>query len=238
MLHGSPSPSEMFLPLARRLADRYRSIIPDLPGYGRSPAGNVSLDAVTRGLREELARRGVDSLHGIVGFSGGAWRALHFALYAGMRVEVAACVGSLVGLDHDTKQVFRQFAEGLTIGSITLEQARALSSERNLSSEFRARRPEEAVRVGAWLDATTPDTLAAELTMFADAPDLLPELHRLRSRVYLRVGADDTTTPPAMSRAISSQVPGASVDVVAGCSHALFVEDADATEVAIAAALG
>jgi pimeloyl-ACP methyl ester carboxylesterase len=38
LLHGFPSSSRMYEPLLQRLADRYRLIAPDLPGFGHSSA--------------------------------------------------------------------------------------------------------------------------------------------------------------------------------------------------------
>lgn len=38
MLHGFPSSSRMYAPLLERLADRYRLVAPDLPGFGHSDA--------------------------------------------------------------------------------------------------------------------------------------------------------------------------------------------------------
>src|SRR5689334_7441520 len=38
LLHGFPSSSRMWQPLIDRLADRYRMIAPDYPGFGHSDA--------------------------------------------------------------------------------------------------------------------------------------------------------------------------------------------------------
>ena len=38
LLHGFPSSSRMWQPLIDRLADRYRMIAPDYPGFGQSDA--------------------------------------------------------------------------------------------------------------------------------------------------------------------------------------------------------
>jgi pimeloyl-ACP methyl ester carboxylesterase len=38
LLHGLPSSSRMYEPLLTRLADRYRLIAPDYPGFGHSAA--------------------------------------------------------------------------------------------------------------------------------------------------------------------------------------------------------
>ena len=47
LLHGFPSSSRMYEPLFARLADRYRLIAPDYPGFGHSDAPDPSVFAYT-----------------------------------------------------------------------------------------------------------------------------------------------------------------------------------------------
>lgn len=62
MLHGFPASSHMFRDLMPRLADRYRVIAPDYPGYGHSDAPSVAqfaysferLTDIIEGLTEKL----------------------------------------------------------------------------------------------------------------------------------------------------------------------------------------
>lgn len=49
MLHGNPDSSALWMPVADRLGPGFRCLIPDLPGFGRSPAPpdfDASLDAM------------------------------------------------------------------------------------------------------------------------------------------------------------------------------------------------
>lgn len=66
LLHGFPTSSHMFRDLIPKLADRYRVIAPDYPGYGLSSAPTVeeyeySFDRLTDVVEELLKRLAVDT---------------------------------------------------------------------------------------------------------------------------------------------------------------------------------
>jgi pimeloyl-ACP methyl ester carboxylesterase len=62
MLHGFPSSSRMYEPLLRRLADRWRLIAPDYPGFGHSSAPAPTDFAYTFDHLAEVMNRFVDAL--------------------------------------------------------------------------------------------------------------------------------------------------------------------------------
>src|SRR6185312_11558362 len=91
-LHGTPSPAEDFMPLAERLASKYRVLVPDLPGYGKSPApADAGYEAVDGLVADMLAARGARRLRAIIGFSSGGYRALEMVLRG--RVETELVIG-------------------------------------------------------------------------------------------------------------------------------------------------
>ena len=109
----------------------------------------------------------------------------------------------------------------------------SLVATRNLSAAWLAAHPEDLTTLGRWLTLSPPRSIAAELRAFSTLPSLLSELPQLRARLYLRVGELDIATPPASSLAIAKRAPNVKLDVIAGCAHALLIEDAEATERAI-----
>ena len=72
LLHGSPGSRHDFRALTRKLADRFRLIAPDLPGFGASSSRvpNYSIRAHAAYCLDLLDRLGVDRVH-LVGFSMG-----------------------------------------------------------------------------------------------------------------------------------------------------------------------
>ena len=80
LLHGSPGDSGNFDTLGPELAERYRVIAPDLPGFGASSrtVPDYSILAHARYSLALLDRLGVGRVH-VVGFSMGGGVALHMA---------------------------------------------------------------------------------------------------------------------------------------------------------------
>jgi len=78
LLHGSPGRKENFVGFAEPLAERYRVLVPDLPGFGASgrDVGDVSILAHAHAMRAFLRELGVERVH-VVGFSMGGGPALH-----------------------------------------------------------------------------------------------------------------------------------------------------------------
>src|SRR3954462_9811459 len=86
LLHGFPTSSHMFRNLIPLLADRYRVIAPDYPGYGQSDAPDHTSYAYTFAHYTDI----VDSLMGQLG-------AKNYALYL---MDYGAPVGYRLALKH------------------------------------------------------------------------------------------------------------------------------------------
>src|SRR6202035_5934108 len=89
--------------------------------------------------------------------------------------------------------------------------------------------PDDAADVMSWLSATPASVLAAELEAFVDAEDLRPRLRQLAIPFLARVGDLDQATPLAFSRDIVDSAAQGTLQVVAGCGHAIFYEDREGT---------
>jgi pimeloyl-ACP methyl ester carboxylesterase len=85
--------------------------------------------------------------------------------------------------------------------------------------------------------ATSAASLVGELRALANSRDLRPELAALRAHVYLRVGSVDIGCPPQWSEDIAGAAPDSELEIVAGCGHALLIEDRSATIAAIVSRL-
>ena len=86
LLHGFPTSSHMFRNLIPTLADRYRVIAPDYPGFGQSDAPDRTKFAYTFGRFADL----VDALMGQIG-------AKRYAMYV---MDYGAPVGYRLALKH------------------------------------------------------------------------------------------------------------------------------------------
>jgi pimeloyl-ACP methyl ester carboxylesterase len=226
LLHGMPCPPAHMGALQRVLADAgRRAILVDLPGYGGSAplAGPYSMRRAQRAVEDTLLAAGVAEAD-LVGFSAGAYRALSIALDRRIRVGRIVTLGAMYGLDEMLHAPYLGMADALEAGA----DFGPMMPARMLSATFAAR-ADAAAEVSAWMTAAPREVVAAEMRAMTRAEDLRARLPSLEASLLCRVGSDDGATPVAWSATIAALVPGAVLDVVPGCGHALLVEDAAAT---------
>jgi pimeloyl-ACP methyl ester carboxylesterase len=223
LLHGLPSPPEDLEALATELPG-HRVLVPHLPGYGATPraAGHQGVAAVQAALFAALATRGVERPV-IVGFSMGAFRALHMAVERPVAAVVA--LAGISDLSGEERAGMRGFAAALR----AKQDLRPALPPRFLSPRHRAEHPEDDARVEAWADVASPEVLIEELDDLASAPLLLPRLATLRCPVVARTGELDCATPPSHARAIVAAVASGTLEIAPGAGHALLLEDRSAT---------
>lgn len=233
LLHGTPSPAADWLPVAMRLAEKYRVLLPELPGYGASPPpGDATFERVDDQLAAALDARGVRHLRAIAGFSSGAYRALDLVIRRKVGCELVISLGGVASFDQEARDMRRGFARAIEANPAFLHSADARQAVRDL---MLGPDPSEDAkqRVDTWSDSTTAAALVAELDALASIRDLRPELPRVTQRLYLRVGAADRACPPALSEEIAERVPGSVLEIVPSCGHALLLEDLAGTTSAI-----
>lgn len=95
LIHGLMATGEMFRWLAEPLAARYRLIVPDLPGHGRSATvrGPYTVEAMAARVAAALERRGIRDAH-LMGYSHGGTVAQQLARDATHLVRSLALVAT------------------------------------------------------------------------------------------------------------------------------------------------
>jgi pimeloyl-ACP methyl ester carboxylesterase len=239
-LHGTPSPAEDWMPLARVLESRNRVLVPDLPGYGQTPQlDDSSMESVGDAIAAMLHDRGVDRLHAVVGYSTGVYRAFDLVLRH-VSVDHVIAIAGVVNFDDAGRQMRMQLADALDSDPAFIDSPAVHDMMRQLmlSEAWRHAHPEDEQRVIGWLKLTTSKALAAECRALARVRDLRPEIRGFAKPVYARVGELDVGATPAISQEIVSLVQHGELDVVPGCGHGLFIENLDGTVGAIANRIG
>jgi 3-oxoadipate enol-lactonase len=230
MLHGAPSAPTDFDPVVLRLLTTRRVLLPDMPGYGKSPyEPNLSIPRSVELIDQELISRGIEEVS-VIGFSMGAWRALLLALDGKTRVNAIVTLGGVAGFDAEQAAMMKGFANVLR-GTDSLRQPflEETMTTRMLSPDSARTNPAAVAAATGWLDWPNPESLADELDSMAVTPPCYDRLSTLRIPVLARVGALDVATPVALSQRIVDAIPGARLEIVEGKGHALLLEDIDAT---------
>ncbi|MFZ5442402.1 MAG: alpha/beta fold hydrolase [Myxococcota bacterium] len=223
LLHGLPSDVGWARSLTPALSAKYRVLIPHLPGYGQTPPrAPYDWEQVREELATTLSAHGA-SRAALVGFSGGAWRALELAASGGLAPRAVVALGGLASLTTPERDGFRQFATALRAGA----DLRPLAGPRFLAR--RLNDPAAVAEVQGWLSAAPASAMADELEAIALEPDLEPTLSTLSCPVLARTGTADVACPPDKARAIAVACRHATLELVEGAAHALMLEDEQPT---------
>jgi pimeloyl-ACP methyl ester carboxylesterase len=197
LVHGLGGASTSWQATAERLADRFRVIAPDLPGFGRSPipAADYTPGFFVDVLVGLLDRMGVEETHAI-GSSMGGQVALELGLGHPERVNrlIAVAPAGVPPADFEGTEAlaaYREITEAQTVGEV--EAVLAAVQPEELEGPERGRDPEEILayvrREGA--GRAFEATLAAS----AEARRLGPHLDRLQRPTLIAWGRADPMIP-------------------------------------------
>lgn len=234
LLHGTGSGNFSWRGLMPRLAAHFTVVAPDLPGHAfssRGPDGALSLPGMSEGLRALMLQLNLTP-QAIVGHSAGAAIAAHMAL---QHSRMAHC--TVVGLNPAWLPL-------PGVASWLFGPAARLAAINPLSAWATARmaaRPgavaQWVARTGSRLDATGLDLYAqvlgdaghvhGVLSMMAAwrIKPLAARLPQLKNPVFMAIGAQDQTVPPALAEEARRLLPQAQTWLQTGLGHLAHEED-------------
>ncbi|MEM7225010.1 MAG: alpha/beta hydrolase [Pseudomonadota bacterium] len=226
-LHGAGLDHTVWALQTRYFAYRNRSVLAlDLPGHGKSKGPALkSVPAIADWVIAVLDALGVERA-ALVGHSMGALAALDAAGRHGARVSHLALLGvagampvhpdllaSAKADDHLAFDLVTSWGHG-PVGHLGGNRAPGLwimgGGERLL----------ERARPGVLYH-----DLAA-CNAYKNAPGLAPEI---AAPCLLVLGADDRMTPAKAGQKLAAMIPGARVELLAGCGHMMMTEKPDLT---------
>jgi 3-oxoadipate enol-lactonase len=222
-LHGLGMTRTGFDPQLAALADRFRCVAWDMPGYGASPApdGPLTFPALATAVDGLLDTLGVADAH-LVGLSLGGMVALHAALEHPRRVRSLALLDSspAFGLDGTQPDAWRRarlapLDEGVTPAAM---------AERVLRSIMAPGVADDVVAAAAASMARIPpDGLRAAVECLP-THDVRARLGEIRVPALVVVGERDEETPPTYAQALADGIAGAELAVVPGAGHIANLE--------------
>lgn len=228
LLHGAPMTRAYFAALSERLSRRFRVVLVDLPGYGRSAESlPYDLDESHRMLEDALEAHGVRDA-AFIGASGGSYRSFAIATRGRIRVRGIAALGGLADVTPDEAAPLHGYA-------VILRSEAPVEPvlEQVMLTDLTRRSSVAVADVLAWGAATSRENLAQELEAFARAPNLLAAVAALEIPILLRVGDADRSTPPERSHRIAAIAKDATVEIVPGAGHALLWDDFEGTAASV-----
>jgi len=218
LLHGWGARKELMAPIAQRLSG-YRTITPDLPGFGATPAPPHAwgVDEYATWVISLLDRLGVERAH-IIGHSNGGRVAI--ALASAHPDRVARLVLT------DSAGIRPRHGPGYRWRVGTFKLLRAATHRRWLPRALREVAARRAALRGSEDYRAATGTVRASMVRLVNA-DLRPELSRLTASTLLIWGARDQETPLRDARLMERLIPDAGLVVFDGCGHFAYAEEPD-----------
>jgi 3-oxoadipate enol-lactonase len=205
-----------------RYKDRFRILAYDTRGHGQSavPPGPYTLDAMADDLHSLLAHVGAAKPH-FVGVSMGGMIGQTAALkYPGIFASMTLADTTSRYPAEAQKVWAERTAIARTQGVEPLLQA---TLERWFTAPFREKEPATVARIAA-LIRSTPGAGYAGCGSAISQINVTSRLKEIRVPVLVICGEDDPATPPAMSREIVDNLPGAKLVMIPKAAHLSSIE--------------
>jgi len=224
LIQGLGADSRGWLRQKRALASRYRGIVFDNRGAGKSdhPPGPYDLEVMADDALAVLDAAGVHQAH-LVGASMGGILAQIIAVRHPERVRslVLACTACR---HHEwRRELLAEWAvtaEADGMGSFARQAVRWLIGPRSLRRFWPA-----VGLVGPIAMTGSPDAFVAQIgAILATDDSLRNELGNIAVPTLVMVGSQDILTPMGDSEELAEAIPGAELVVVRGAAHGFMLE--------------
>jgi 3-oxoadipate enol-lactonase len=198
------------------LAARFRVIVPELPGFGRSAATLGDLPSVAGRMAEAVREVATGDKPVLLGNGYGGFVALQMIIRhpdIASRVILADCGAKFSEPGRDAFRAMAAAAEAKGLEAIAETAMRRL-----FAPDFQAANPTlMSERRSAFL-RTDVDVFRSACIELAGL-DLLGELGKVTVPALVLVGDQDEATPPPMSRELAAGLPNAQLVILPGCAH-------------------
>jgi len=233
LFHSLLADASSCAPLASALSATHRVMLPDLPGFGGTPAAGPELEAVADRMAEAVSAAGAPAM--VIANGYGSFVALLMALRHPGLVSRLVLAGTGAAFSGPGRAAFTGMATAAAakgLGAIADTAMRRL-----FAPGFQASHPElMAVRRASFL-ATDTAVFIDACTALA-ALDLRDQVGRLAVPVLVMVGADDEATPPPMARELAALLPSAELVEMPGLAHVPQLQDTPRFAAAVAGFIG
>ena len=229
LLHPFPSCHELWLPVAKRLATKYRVILPDLRAHGRSSVPGrpalmadyaEDLDALCRELKVGKALWAGISIGGYILFE--MWRR------HSERIRAMAVLCSKPPADTpEGKTVRLKSADDVIERGVSFFLDAQVPKLLGETTQRSRRDVVEAAR--KTMRFATPQAIAMVQRGMAERPDSVPMLPSISIPTQLVGGEEDTLAPRAEIERMHRGIRGSSMTIVPKAGHYVCIEQPEDT---------
>jgi pimeloyl-ACP methyl ester carboxylesterase len=224
LLHPTPLHHEFWLPVAERLAPRYRLILPDLRGHGKS---TVNAESATEAITMAMLAEDVRAVLGVLGVGRAAFAGCSiggYALYEYWRrfpSEVAALAFVCGKPQADTAEGHEKRQESIR----KVKQPGGLAAffeqgaDTFLGPTARQRNPGLRVTARAMMASMPLVTVVAVQHGLGERPDSVPTLKTINVPVCAIAGGEDPSSTPGEMQVIAGSITGAEFHLIPDAGH-------------------
>jgi len=214
-VHGLGGTSNVFTPQQLALASRYRTVRPDLPGSGRSPASApLSIGGFADAIVRMARVLGIEQAH-LVGHSLGTIVCQHIAVNEPRLVRSLVLFGPILAPPDPARQAMRErAAKARADGMAPIADAIVQGAT---SGDTKANNPVAVTLVRELLLRQDAEGYAKTCEALAGAA--AADVKRIACPTLLVTGDEDSVASPSNTRAMAEQINGARVIVLNRCGH-------------------
>jgi len=226
LVHGFPLDHAFWNPLLPHLEAHFDCIVPDLRGFGESPAteAGFSLEDLAADLSALLGELGLPAAF-LAGHSLGGYIALAFARRFGTQLLGLGLLGSQAAADTPEKKAARYD----TIAQVERE---GVSAVLGMAEKLTAN-PAHAPLLREIIQRQKPAGVLGALQAMAERPDSLSAFSTFHFPVIMVHGLADTIIPIDRAREIKAAHPAALLTELPGVGHSPPFEAPEQTAAAL-----
>jgi pimeloyl-ACP methyl ester carboxylesterase len=217
LLHAFPLDGSMWTLQRERWRSRWRVIVPDLRGFGTSPATSgepLSMADYARDVERLLDALSLETVC-LCGLSMGGYVALAFAERFPERLAGLVLANTRAGADGEESRAART-----ALAARVERQGTGALVEALLDKLLGPQAPQEAIdRVRATIEAQDARGAISAITGMRERRDRTALLPAIRVPTLVIASAEDRLVPAAESRALVEAIPGANLIEIAGAGH-------------------
>jgi 3-oxoadipate enol-lactonase len=222
LVHGLGGTSNFYTPQTMALAERYRTIRPDLPGSGRSSAWEkTSIQGFVDALVRLLGALSLEAAH-FVGHSMGTIVCQHLAVQQPRLVRSLVLFGPLPAPPDAARQGLRDRAQKARASGMA-DIADAIVQAAT-SADTRRNQPAVAAGIREMLMRQDPEGYARTCEALAGAE--AADARRIACPTLLVTGDEDAIAPASVARVLTERIEGARLTVLNRCGHWTALERA------------
>lgn len=219
LLHAFPHSSKMWEAQAAALKSQYTVLMPDLPGFGKSPAQkNCTMASMAKNVAELLDSLKIQGPVFLAGLSMGGYVAFEFLDQFPQRVAGLGFFATRPGADSEEAKGNRYKAvEAMEKFGMEPFAKKAVKSQ--LGKTTQEKNPALVSEVLGWMLECSAESAIEATRGMAERRDLTSVLSKIKVPALIIGGVEDPLISPDIIKQMNGQIAGSEMHLLPECGH-------------------